>query len=216
MRDKMTYNTENPPLVFKEYGRNIQRLVDHCINTEDRDKRNTFALTIINLMGQLHPHLRNVDEFRHKLWDQLHVLADFKLDADSPYPVPTLESLNPKIDPLDYPQSRLRFKHYGKNVERLVASAILMKNESKKMAFAKVIANYMKMVCRNWNIDSASDETIKNDLRLLSDGKLDIKEEHNLEVPRQNTSSRGSKRKKVVKGSGGGKNNKHHNKRKKR
>ena len=216
MRENLEYNTEHESLVFKEYGRNIQRLVQHCITTEDRKKRNTFAKVIINLMGQLHPHLRNVDEFRHKLWDQLHVLADFQLDVDSPYPIPTEEELRPKVDALPYPQSKLRFKHYGKNVERLVASAIQMEDDAKKMAFAKVIANYMKMVCKNWNIDSASDETIKNDLRFLSDGKLDIKESHVLDTHKQQSSGRsGGKRKKVVK-SGGKGGRHHHNKRKKR
>jgi len=209
----MEYNTSSPPLVFREYGRNIQQLVDHAITIEDRKERNLFAREIIKLMGQMHPHLKNVEEFRHKLWHQLFIISDYRLDIDSPYPMPTREEVQAKPKPAPYPQVKLRFKHYGKNVEKLIEKAVTMKDKEKKQAFAKVIANYMKMVYRNWNRDGVSDELIKSDLMILSDNQLAIAEDEVLEVPKQNNSNhnnsngRSSGRQGYRKNNNGGKRN---------
>ena len=198
----LDYNTQTEQLIFREYGRNVQRLVDYAKTVEDRDERNVVIKAIIGLMGQMHPHLRNVEEFKHKLWDHIYTLAEFDIDIDSPYPVPTREELFRKPDPINYPQEPIKFRHYGKNVENLIEKAIAMEDEEKKMAFAKVIGNYMKMVYINWNRDHVNDEQIKNDLLFLSGGKLDLSAESVLEVPKQNR-----KRKRIkVSGTKGGKN----------
>jgi len=180
----MEYNTQNEQLIFKEYGRNIQRLVKEAIEIEDRDKRNAFANAIIALMGQLHPHLRNIEEFRFKLWHQLYILSDFKLDIDGPYPKPTREEVRLKTGDMPYPQQRIKYKHYGKNIENLIKKAIQMEDEEKQLAMAKVIANYMRMVYKSRSNENINEEIIKNDLRILSDGILNIEQNDHISLPK--------------------------------
>jgi len=182
----LNYNTKNKPLVFREYGRNIHRLVHYAITLEDRGERTQLAHHIVNLMGQMHPHLRNIEEFRQKLWYQLHAIADFKLDIDGPYVKPLPEEVWQKAVYMPYPQSRIRYKHYGKNVLNLIKKAVVMEDEDKKIAFAKVIANYMKMVHKNWSNDLVSEELIKEDLFSLSEGRIDLRREDNLDMPKTN------------------------------
>ncbi len=172
----MKYNTSLEQVVFMEYGRNIQKLIKYAVTIEDIQERTKFAKAIIHLMGQMHPHLRNIEEFQSKLWAQLYIISDLKLDVDVPFEHPTEEQLNEGPSRVPYPQSRLRFRHYGKNVERLIKRAIDMEDGSKKDIFIKVIANYMKMVYNNWNRENVSDELIKSDLSLLSEGLLVLPE----------------------------------------
>ena len=187
----MPYNTDFNKLVYKEYGRNIQRLIEGVVEIEDRNKRNQAAYAIIHLMGQMHPHLKNIEEFRRKLWDQLYALSDFKLEIDGPYDKPTREEVGQKPIKLDYPQQdRMKFKHYGKNVESLIAKAVEMEDPAKKMAFAKVIAGYMKMVYKSWNQDFVNDELIKSDLLSMSQGELNLLEEYNVVTPKANRTKR--------------------------
>lgn len=210
MSHGLKYNTSLEPVSFKEYGRNVQQLVQHCMTIEHPGERQAFAQAIIDLMGQMSPHLRNVEDFRHKLWDHLFEIADYKLDIKSPYPIP-LEKDMSKPPKLEYPQSRMRFRHYGKNVERLIKKAIAMEDGAKKVAFTKVIANYMKMVYATWNRDGVSDELIKSDLELLSKGQLTLSNEAAIKVPKQ---SRPKQRKRSVGGnnySRGGKSNRNNN-----
>ena len=180
----MEYNTQNEQLIFKEYGRNIQRLVKEAIEIEDRDKRNAFANAIIALMGQLHPHLRNIEEFRFKLWHQLYILSDFKLDIDGPYPKPTREEVRLKTGDMPYPQQRIKYKHYGKNIENLIKKAVQMEDGEKQLAMAKVIANYMRMVYKSRSNENINEEIIKNDLRILSDGILNIEQNDHISLPK--------------------------------
>lgn len=210
MSHGLIYNTTLTKLSFKEYGRNVQQLVDYCITIEDEAYRNAFAKAIIDLMGQMSPHLRNVEDFRHKLWDHLFEIANYKLDIESPYPIPTSKEVAP-IPKLDYPQSRMSFRHYGKNVERLIQKAIEMEDGPKKYAFTKVIANYMKMVYANWNRDGVSDELIKSDLELLSNGELILSDEAAIKVPKQNRHKPQRSNKRAV-NNRGGKNNRHNHK----
>lgn len=164
-----------------EYGRNIQKLIKYAITIENVEQRTHFTKAIVHLMGQMHPHLRNIEEFQSKLWAQLYVISEFKLDVDVPFEHPTEEQLNEKPDSVPYPQTRIRFRHYGKNVERLIQKAIKMEDGSKKDVFIKVIANYMKMVYNNWNRENVSDELIKADLVLLSEGQLELGEDVSLD-----------------------------------
>ncbi len=174
--DNMEYNTSRTKLVYKEYGRNIQKLIDHAVTIEDDEKRNAFAKRIIELMGQINPHLKNTVDFRHKLWDHLFLISDFRLDVESPYPIPTRESLAQKTVKMPYPRTKLRFRHYGKNVEALIAKAIAMEDEGKKKEFTRIIANYMKMVYRSRNEVAINDDIIKHDLKKMSDGALEVDE----------------------------------------
>ncbi len=195
-----TYNTRLEPIVFKEYGRGVQELVKHALTIEDRKKQTQFCREIIAIMGELHPNLSNTEEFSQKLWDHLHIMANFQLDIDSPFPKPTLEEVKRKVGHVPYPQGQIRYRHYGKNVENLIQEACKLPDGPKKTAFAKVIANYMRMVYKSFSSDGTTDEFIKDDLLRLSKGQLDLVDSVDMNIPRS------VKRKRKGKG-GGGNNN---------
>ncbi len=175
------YNTRRPQMVIPEYGRNIQKMVEHAISIENREERNRVAQSIINVMGQLNPHLRDIVDFKHKLWDHLFIISDFKLDVDSPYPYPDKEKIFEKPKPLEYPQSNIRFKHYGKSVEAFIAKAIEMQDGEEKTELIKTIANLMKKSYLTWNRESVDDDLIVSDLKLLSKGQLKLDDSFKLE-----------------------------------
>ena len=168
----MKYNTSQPPLVISEYGRNIQKMIEHAIKVKDRAERNTVAKAIIMVMGQLNPHLRDVTDFKHKLWDHLFIISDFRLDVDSPYPMPTKETFQTKPERLKYPIGNIKYKHYGKTVEAIIEKACKFKEGDEKNALIESIANLMKRSYLNWNTDSVNDEVIMQHLDELSKGKL--------------------------------------------
>ncbi|QQS29329.1 MAG: DUF4290 domain-containing protein [Sphingobacteriales bacterium] len=174
-RGNLTYNTEQEKLLFKEYGRNVLKLVQSTIKLETKKERTAAAKEIVNLMAQLHPNLKNVEEFRHKLWDQLHAIADFKLDIDSPYPAPeSYDQIMQQAGEVPYPSSRIKLKHYGKNIEALVQRAIATDDERKKAELIRIIVYYMNLVHITWNKDlNVSEDLIKHDLNSLSKGLLD-------------------------------------------
>lgn len=176
----MDYNSGRSKLVLKEYGRHIQLIVENCMKEKDPEKRNQFAKEIIELMGQLNPHLRNVEDFRHKLWDHLFIMSDYKLKVDSPYPIKERSEIEKKPKRLPYPQSRIRFKHYGKNAESLVAKAMKTEDPEKQAGFTQCIGNFMKMVYQNYSKDLVNDETIKSDIRLLSKDKLQLSDDQDI------------------------------------
>ncbi|MFN8285192.1 MAG: DUF4290 domain-containing protein [Chitinophagales bacterium] len=175
-----TYNTIRNKLVLKEYGRHVQRIVENCLKEKDVEKRNQFSKEIIELMGQLNPQLRNVEDFRHKLWDHLFIMSDYQLQVESPYPIKKREEIERKPERLPYPQSRIRYKHYGKNVEKLVKKAVETEDTEKQAGFTSCIGNFMKLVYQNWSKEQVNDEIIKNDLRLLSKGALIVADDHDL------------------------------------
>src|SRR5690554_4332998 len=152
------YNSTRPKLILAEYGRNVQNMVDYICQLPTKEERNKYAQVVIEMMGFLNPHLRDVADFKHKLWDHLYVISDFKIDVDSPYPVPDRGNLHPKPEQLDYPQHRIRFKHYGFTVERMIARAKQITDPEKRQAMAESIANFMKMAYVTWNKDSVTDE----------------------------------------------------------
>lgn len=172
----MEYNTSLPHLKIPEYGRNVQKMIDFACSVEDREERNRVAKAIIDVMGQLNPHLRDVSDFRHKLWDHLFIISDFKLDVDSPYPKPSKETFQTKPDRVNYPHNDIEFKHYGKIVEQLIEKAISMEEGEMKDALVESIANLMKRSYQMWNRDSVSDEVIAEHLQVLSKRKLKLKE----------------------------------------
>ncbi len=188
----MEYNSSRDKLALKEYGRHVQKIVENCVNEKDPERRNQFAKEIIELMGQLNPHLRNVEDFRHKLWDHLFIISDYKLKVESPYPIKDRAEIEAKPKRLPYPQSRIRFKHYGKNVESLVTKAINTEDHEKQALFTQCIGNFMKMVYQNYSKDAVNDETIKADIKLLSKGELKISDDQDINALARSTKGKSS------------------------
>jgi hypothetical protein len=170
----LEYNTERPNLIIPEYGRNIKKMIDHAISVDDRELRNKIAQSIITVMGQLNPHLRDITDFTHKLWDHLFIISDFKLDVDSPYPKPTKETFSGKPERINYPKKDIKYLHYGKNIEIMIEKVVSMEEGQEKNAFTEAIANTMKRFYIQWNQESVNDEVILGHLRMLSKGKLNL------------------------------------------
>ncbi len=173
----MDYNTSRKSLVLPEYGRNIQKMVLHIKTVEDRDERNRLAKAIIQVMGNMNPHLRDVADFKHKLWDHLAIISDFELDVDSPYPTPLPEELNTAPDKLPYKNSReVRFKHYGRVLENMVKTSIDFPEGEEKKFLIEVICNQMKKSFLNWNRESVADDLIFSDFKFLTKDQVNIPE----------------------------------------
>lgn len=172
--DNMEYNTTRNHLTMKEYGRHIQKMVEYLLTLEDKEDRQKNAYAVIELMGFLNPHLKNVEDFRHKLWDHLFLISDFKLDVESPYPIPTRETLKAKPQPLRYPKKYPKFNHLGKNIEVVIDKALKEENPEKKQGFANAIAYYMKLTYSNWHKELVHDDTIQTELRSITGGELEF------------------------------------------
>ncbi len=172
----MEYNTSLPHLIIPEYGRNIQKMIDFAKTVPDRSERNKVAMSIIDVMGQLNPHLRDITDFKHKLWDHLFIISGFDLDVDSPYPLPTPATFQTKPDRIKIPSQKIRYKHYGKITEDVIAKASQYPEGEEKDVLAEVIANLMKRSYLTWNRDTVSDETILKQMEELSGGRLRLKD----------------------------------------
>ena len=172
----LEYNSERPPLMIPEYGRHLQKLINQAVAIENRDERNKMARYIIQVMGNLNPHLRDVLDFQHKLWDQLFVMSDFKLEVDSPYPILSREVLQMKPDKLEYPQAFPKYRFYGNNIKYMIDVANKWEEGDLKNALIKVIANHMKKSYLSWNKDTVKDDVIFEHLYELSDGKINLLE----------------------------------------
>ena len=172
--DNLEYNTERPKLIIPEYGRHFQKMVDYAVSIADREERNRVAKAIISVMGNLQPHLRDVPDFQHKLWDQLFIMADFKLDVDSPFPITSKEVLEQRPEPLEYPQNHPKYRFYGNNITRMIDVAISWEKGDLRDGLEYAIANHMKKCYLNWNKDTVDDQVIFQHLYELSDGKIDL------------------------------------------
>lgn len=168
----MEYNTTRPKLLLPEYGRNVQEMIAHAMEIAEKDERNKAARAIIEVMGQLNPHLRDVDDFRHKLWTHLFVMSDFKLDVDSPYEIPKMEVLNSKPDRMIYPKGKIRYGHYGKYTESILANAHETTDPEEKEYLKTSMANFMKKQYLAYNNDAVENHVIANQLKDLSKGEL--------------------------------------------
>ncbi len=155
-----------------EYGRNIQQMVDYMRTIEDPEKRQKNAKAIIELMGVLNPHLKNVEDFRHKLWDHLFLIADFQLEVASPYPIPTKEKLFRRPERLPYPRASRKHRHLGKNLSHVIDKALAETDEEKRKGFAQSIAYYMKLAYTNWHREQVHDDMIKEELSEITGGAL--------------------------------------------
>ncbi|MDN3547045.1 DUF4290 domain-containing protein [Mucilaginibacter aquaedulcis] len=174
------YNSTRNKLILSEYGRNVQNMVKYIVALPTKEERNRYAQVVIDLMGFLNPHLRDVADFKHKLWDHLHIISDYQIDVDSPYPKPSPEAIHIKPQPLRYPNQRIKYKHYGKTIELMIEKAKAIEDPDRKRHMVQAIANFMKMAYVQWNKDSVSDESILADLFALSGGTLKLEENVNL------------------------------------
>jgi hypothetical protein len=166
------YNTDRDNMLISEYGRNVQRMVQVAVNEPNREKRQKLAHGLITLMGNLNPQLRDMDDYKHKLWDHLFVISNFQLDVDSPYPIPTREMVFAKPKVMSYPQQKIKFRFYGKNIENMIEKAAEMEDGPIKSGFINMIGSFMKQSCRSWNEEMLQDEEILAHLELLSGGRI--------------------------------------------
>lgn len=168
----MEYNTTRNHLTIREYGRNVQKMVEYILTIEDPEKRKRNAYAVIELMGILNPSLKNVEDYKHKLWDHLFQISNFKLEVDAPYPKPTREELSAKPDPIPYPTRSSKLAHLGSNLEGLIEKALEETDPEKKQGFANSIAYYMKLAYSNWHKEIVHDDAIQSELSDITNGQL--------------------------------------------
>ena len=181
------YNTQKPKLILREYGRNIQKLVEYMTAVEDNGKRNTYASVLVDLMRQINPNIKDSNEYNQKLWDDLFIMSDFKAEVESPFPKPEKEILTRKPQKVDYNVNRIKYKHYGRNIELIIEKAIKTENPEEREAFIIYLGKLMKTFYASWNKEVVSDQVIIDHIRELSKNQLDIdpqrvKEENLFEV----------------------------------
>ncbi|REE25034.1 DUF4290 domain-containing protein [Winogradskyella pacifica] len=175
MIDDLEYNTEREHLIIPEYGRHLQKMINYAKSRETKEERNKIAKAIIAVMGNLQPHLRDVPDFQHKLWDQLFIMANFEIDVDAPYGEPSQEEIQARPEPLKYPQNFPKYRFYGNNIKTMIDVAVGWDDGELKEALTYTIANHMKKCFLNWNKDTVEDDVIYNHLFELSNGKIDLK-----------------------------------------
>ncbi len=168
----MEYNTQQRKLPLPEYGRSVQNMVDHALTIEDRAQRQKCANTIINIMGSMFPHLRDVPDFKHKLWDHLAIMSDFKLDIDYPYEIVKKENLAVKPERLPYSQGAIKYRHYGSIIQCMIKKAVEYPDGAEKKQLISMIANQMKKSILSWNKDGVDDNKIFNDMKDYSNGEI--------------------------------------------
>ena len=172
MIENLEYNSDREDLIIPEYGRHIHKMVNQAIECNNRDERNNMAKAIIGVMGNLNPHLRDVPDFQHKLWDQLFIMSQFQLDVDSPYPKPSKEIFEQKPEKLNYPQNHPKYRFYGNNIKKMIDVAVSWEDGEMKSQLVYVIANHMKKCFLNWNKDTVEDSVIYEHLFELSNSKI--------------------------------------------
>jgi hypothetical protein len=170
----MKYNTQRSQMLLPEYGRNVQNMISHAMEIENKEERNSAARAIIEVMGQLNPHLRDVDDYRHKLWTHLFIMSKFQLDVDSPYELPNLEILYEKPQQIPYPTSKIRFGHYGKYTEKILSKTMEETNEDAKTYLKNTMANFMKKQYLAYNNDAVENNVIAQHLTEITNGGLTL------------------------------------------
>ncbi|GET19835.1 DUF4290 domain-containing protein [Prolixibacter denitrificans] len=197
----MDYNSNRKKLKLPEYGRNIHKMVDYVVSIEDREERNRAANQIIEIMGNMYPYLRDVSDFRHKLWDHIAIMSDFKLDIDYPYDPPRPETFLEKPKPVPYTNAPIKYRHYGKLIEKMIEQAAQYDDDSpEKKQLTQMLANQMKKSFVVWNKETVNDDKILKDLEELSEGDLKTEEISRLADTRDILKGGGSSNKKKSKG----------------
>jgi hypothetical protein len=173
----MEYNTQRNKLIIPEYGRHVQKMIEYACSIEDRDERNTVAQAIVGVMGTLNPQLRDVADFKHKLWDHLFIIADFKLDVDAPYDRPDVKSVKFKPKKVEYPKHKIKYKYYGKTLEDTISLVGKLEEGESKDALVQALANFMKLQYLTWNKDAVEDGVIFAHLREMSGGDIKVRDD---------------------------------------
>ena len=173
----MDYNTQREKLLMPEYGRHVQDMINYVKNIPDKEERNEQIQAVVQVMGTLNPQLRDLNDFKHKLWDHVQIISDFKIDIDSPYPTPTRETLSTKPNPIPLEKDPTKMVCYGRNIQNMINVIAEREDDELKTAMIKTLASYMKQQYLIWNKDSVSEETIFNDIYKLSDGRIKVPEE---------------------------------------
>ncbi|MEN8119720.1 MAG: DUF4290 domain-containing protein [Bacteroidota bacterium] len=192
----MEYSTNRNKLILPEYGRNIQKMVEYASAIEDKEKRNLAAQEIINIMGSMNPHLRDINDFKHKLWDQLMLMSDFKINIESPFPIPEKEFFEEKPKRVEYTGGNLKYRYLGRIMQKLILAATEIEDEEKKAELVKIITNHMKKSYLLWNKDIVEDKLIFDKLNELSNGKLEVEKDAKLSEARDLIGIRRKKKKK--------------------
>jgi uncharacterized membrane protein YgcG len=168
----MDYNTTRTQMHMPEYGRNVQRMAEYLLTIEDRAQRLKNAEAIIEVMAILNPHLKQIEDYRHKLWDHLHQMTDFKLDVDSPYAAPTAEDIRKKPEVLPYPKNKITHRHLGVNLQQVLEKALEETDEEKRQGYTQHLGYYIKLAYATWHKEPVGDDMVKNELNNLSKGAL--------------------------------------------
>lgn len=180
--EQKDYNTQRKKLLMPEYGRNVQKMVEYVKSIPDRDKRNEQIKAVVNVMGTLNPQLRDIADFKHKLWDHVQIIADFDIDIDSPYDIPTRDIITAKPEPIMIERVPITARHYGRNIQNMIEVIATKEDDQKKDAMIKALASYMRQQYLIWNKDNVSEETIFEDIKRLSDGRLVVPEHIHLDT----------------------------------
>lgn len=173
----MDYNTQREKLMMPEYGRHVQEMNNYVKNLPDKEKRNEQIQAVVAVMGTLNPQLRDINDFKHKLWDHVQIISDFQIDIDSPYPTPTKETLHTRPDPIPLQKTPIKAAHYGRNIQNMIEVIAAREDDEVKTYMIKTLASYMKQQYLIWNKDSVSEETIFKDIYRLSDGRITVPED---------------------------------------
>lgn len=176
----MEYNTQRSKIIISEYGRNIQKMIDHAITITDRTERNLVAQTIVKVMGQVNSQYKDSEDFIEKLWDHLFIMSDYKLDVDPPFHIPEKEKIQEKPKKVEYPDKNIKYRHYGHAIQRFITKASKMEEGEEKDSFTYYIANMMKKNFLLYNRETVDDELIHKHLEELSNGELKIRDEYQL------------------------------------
>lgn len=172
----MDYNTQREKLLMPEYGRHVQDMINYVKNIPDKEKRNEQIQAVVSVMGTLNPQLRDLNDFKHKLWDHVQIISDFEIDIDSPYPIPTRDTLSAKPSAIPLQKTPVKASHYGRNIQNMIEVIANRPDDDVKTYMIKTLASYMRQQYLIWNKDSVSEETIFNDIHKLSDGRITVPE----------------------------------------
>lgn len=172
----MDYNTQREKLVLPDYGRNIQEMVNYCARIRNRDERTRVAHAIVEIMGNMNPHLRDVPDFKHKLWDHLAIMSQFSLDIDWPYKLVNKQVLYAKPDKIEYSGEKTKYRHYGKYVQSFIDKIVETENPEERKVLTEIIANYMKLLYVTWKKEQVPDYIVFKEIQAMSDEKITIPE----------------------------------------
>ncbi len=172
----MELNTQRSKLKMPEYGRHVQKMIDYVVSIPDKEKRNEQIRIVVDVMGVLNPQLRDLDDFKHKLWDNVQIISDFEIDIDSPYPTPTKETFSARPNPVPLDKTPLKAAHYGRNIQNMIDMIAEKPDDELRTNMVMVLAHYMRQQYLIWNKDSVTEETIYKDIKHLSGGSLVVPE----------------------------------------